>query len=212
MADDSTHSVVFLGDSAVGKTSIIQQYLFNALNPDHKPSIGIDFFSQEVTFPDSNPPKTIKMRIWDTAGQEKFRSIIPSYIRTSTVTVIVFDITSMASFNNVSQWHETALSIADPRVSFILVGNKADLEVDREVPTEKAESYASSIHAKYIETSARTPINIDELFQLIIRCPLLDESNNSNTKNDHQSNGIQIEKINIAQNTTRNDSTGGCSC
>lgn len=211
---DSRHQVIFLGDTAVGKTSIISQYIYNTSNPDHQPTIGVDFFSKNIDIPGSNPPRTIRMQIWDTAGQERFHAIIPSYIRNSTVVVLVFDITSSNSFSDLVKWHQTVTNIADPNVSFIVAGNKVDLEDNRNVPTEKAESYANSIKAKYIETSARTPINIDELFLLIANCPILKslrEPDLSNGQNDE----LKVEKFVIGNGDSNNNkgSNGGfCGC
>lgn len=211
--NDSSHHAIFLGDSAVGKTSIISQYIYNTSNSDHQPTIGVDFFSKNIDIPDSNPPRTIRMQIWDTAGQERFHAIIPSYIRNSTVVILVFDITSSSSFNNLVKWHQTVMNVADPNVSFIVVGNKVDLEDNRCISTEKAESYASSIKAKYIETSARTPINIDELFLLIANCPILNSIKEPNLSND-QKQELKVEKVIIGGNDpASSENKGGfCGC
>lgn len=217
--NDSRHQVIFLGDTAVGKTSIISQYIYNTSNPDHQPTIGVDFFAKNIDIPDSNPPRTVRMQIWDTAGQERFHAIIPSYIRSSTVVVLVFDITSLASFNSLSKWHQTVIDIADPKVSFIVVGNKVDLEDNREVTTEKAESYSSTIKAKYIETSARTPINIEDLFLLIAKCPILnDRLKEPELPNQNKNmNRLEPEKITIssedsALNGNKSNNSGICGC
>lgn len=211
--NDSSHHAIFLGDSAVGKTSIISQYIYNTSNSDHQPTIGVDFFSKNIDIPDSDPPRTIRMQIWDTAGQERFHAIIPSYIRNSTVVILVFDITSSSSFNNLVKWHQTVMNVADPNVSFIVVGNKVDLEDNRSIPTEKAESYASSIKAKYIETSARTPINIDELFLLIANCPILNTMKEPNLSND-QKQELKVEKVIIGGNdpASSENKSGFCGC
>lgn len=214
--NDSRHQVIFLGDTAVGKTSLISQSIYNTTNPDHQPTIGVDFFTKNMDIPDSNPPRTVRMQIWDTAGQERFHAIIPSYIRNSTVVVLVFDITSLSSFNDLVKWHQTVVDIADPNISFIVAGNKVDLEDNRNVPTEKAETYASSINAKYIETSARTPINIDELFLQIAKCPIL-----HSLKEPDLSNGktpvLKVENIDSENkestvNNNKNGNSGICGC
>jgi Ras-related protein Rab-6A len=160
------HKVVLIGSTAVGKTSIINQFMYNTANPDHQPTIGIDFFSKHVKKGDISA----RMQIWDTAGQEKFQALIPSYIRNSTVAVLVFAINDLDTFTDLKKWHQKVLEVASPIL--MVVGNKVDLEADRVVTAESAEEYAGSINAKYIETSARVPINIDDLFIQIAQIPL----------------------------------------
>ncbi|OHT12805.1 Ras family protein [Tritrichomonas foetus] len=203
MDNSVLYKVVFIGDTAVGKTSIISQFVYNTSNPDHQPTIGIDFFAKNVEVGD----QTVRMQIWDTAGQERFHSIIPSYIRSSSVAVIVYDITSSNSFTNLAKWHKIVTSITDPAI--VIVGNKVDLETDRATPSEKAESYANSICAKYIETSARTPINISELFTMIAKIPI--NKNDAPPKNEDK--GLKIEKLEISgeKSVPANNQTG-CGC
>lgn len=92
-----------------------------------KPTIGIDFISKTVQLQN----KTVKLQLWDTAGQERFRSLIPSYIRDSNVAVIVYDITQINSFNNISKWYEDIKATRGKEVLVVVVGNKADLESAR---------------------------------------------------------------------------------
>ncbi|EAY22598.1 Ras family protein [Trichomonas vaginalis G3] len=169
------HKVVFVGNSAVGKTSIINQYMYDSVSADHQPTVGIDFFAKTVNY----EGKSIRMQIWDTAGQEKFHSLIPSYIRDSTVAIFVFDITSRSSFEDLEKWFKMVLDIANPRL--IIVGNKCDLDAEREVTKDDAEKYAIIKSADYIETSAIAPTNITELFNLIASTPSESESTPQNT-------------------------------
>ena len=199
-AKNPSHRVVFIGDTAVGKTSIINQYVYNTSSADHQPTVGIDFFCQAVRDGD----RTIRMQIWDTAGQEKFHALIPSYIRNSTVAVLVFDITSQQSFEDLKKWHKTVSDIADP--SLVVVGNKVDLESSRAVTDEQARQYADSIKAPYMETSARTPINIPELFTMIAKLPIPSET--GATPADHAEPEVEKVDIKAIQATQR----GGCSC
>ena len=155
------HKVVLIGDSSVGKTAIINQYMYESIDENHQATVGIDFFAKTIVVNE----KTVKLLIWDTAGQEKFRSLIPSYIRDSTVALFVYDITSEESFNNLERWHKLVLDVADPAI--VIVGNKTDLEENREVPTDRLKQYAETKNAKWIETSAKTPTNITELFEMV---------------------------------------------
>ncbi|KAK8893233.1 hypothetical protein M9Y10_021650 [Tritrichomonas musculus] len=160
------HKIVFIGDSSVGKTSIINQYIYGSVTPDHQPTIGIDFFAKSLKIDN----KSIRLQIWDTAGQEKFHSMIPMYIRTSTVAVLVYDITSKASFESLDKWLQTVFDHANPII--FIVGNKVDLQEQRAVTTEEGQKFADEHQAHFIETSARTPTNIHTLFTQIAQIEL----------------------------------------
>lgn len=207
MPRSENHKVVFMGNTAVGKTSIIHQFIYNAATADHQPTIGIDFYAKPVTDGDT----TVKMQIWDTAGQEKFHSLIPSYVRSSTVAVMVYDITSKQTFDDLAKWYTTVTNIAEP--AMIVVGNKCDLESEREVSIEQAKKYANDIHAQYIETSARTPINVQELFTLIAKIPIPTKA----ASNGNPAIVQPVETVDIAapsqQNQNNNNNNGGgCGC
>lgn len=156
-----THKVILVGDSAVGKTAIINRYIYGSVSAEHQPTVGIDFFAKSIK--DGN--KTVRMQIWDTAGQEKFHSLIPSYIRNSTVAIFVYDITSRQSFDDLEKWHKIVTDVAEPKL--VIAANKIDLDGERQVTEEEGKKWAEAHSAKFIETSARTPTNIDELFQLV---------------------------------------------
>ena len=118
---DNNHKIIFLGDSSVGKTSIINQYFYKSITTEYSATIGLDFLAKSVKVDNKN----IRLQIWDTAGQEKFNSLIPSYIRTSTIGVICYDITNRTTFESLDRWLKMVTDLADP-VLFI-VGNKTDL-------------------------------------------------------------------------------------
>ena len=163
--DVVTHKVIFVGDSAVGKTAIINQYIYGSACSEHQPTVGIDFFAKMI----KNGNQSVRMQIWDTAGQEKFHSLIPSYVRNSTVAVFVYDITSRASFDNLDKWHKMVTDLADP--ALIVVGNKSDLESERAVSADDGRKFAEEHKAQFIETSARTKANVNELFTLVGQTP-----------------------------------------
>lgn len=198
-AKGPSHKVVFIGDTAVGKTSIISQCMYNTSIAQHQPTIGIDYFAKTIKV--GNDP--VRMQIWDTAGQEKFHAIILSYLRDSTVAVLVFSLTSVTSFEDLKKWHTVVDNVASPVL--VIVGNKADLDSERVVSTEDGEKYAHSLKAQYIETSARTPINIDELFQLIAAIPIPAPAINSPNRGQPDVERIDVTALPDAK-------TGGCSC
>jgi Ras-related protein Rab-6A len=194
----SQHKVIFLGDTAVGKTSIVNRIVYGGVNAQHQPTVGIDFFAQTVIRGD----KPIRLQIWDTAGQEKFRSLIPSYIRNATVAVFVYDITNQASFDNLKTWHAHTLTLSSP--ACVVVGNKVDLESARAVPTANGKEYADSISAGFFETSAVAPLNVQELFDAIADIPAPDAA---------QASEVQpaVEKVDLGKIAPQKPA-GGCAC
>ena len=201
-ANQPTHKVIFIGDSSVGKTSIITRYVYNSCSPNYSSTIGVDYFSKLVTKKD-NENSQIQLQIWDTAGQEKFRSLVPAYIRPSTVAILVYDITCRQSFDNIQQWHQMVLNSADP--AFILVGNKVDLEDERAVTIDEGKKFASQIHADFIETSASSPTNIDELFDLVLNIPIV-------VKEEPQEDNQVMITIPADQLSQQPKPNNGCSC
>ena len=124
----STYSYLFkyivIGDTSVGKSCILLQFLEKKFKFDHDTTIGVEFGSKIIPVKD----KQIKLQIWDTAGQETFKSITRSYYRGSIGVVLVYDITNRDSFNNVARWLDETKSYANDKVTIMLVGNKTDLE------------------------------------------------------------------------------------
>ena len=128
------HKVIFVGDACTGKTSIINRIIDNPFNDTYEVSIGIDFMSKNIRFRGQN----IKIQIWDSAGQEKYKGLIPSYVRNSSIVFIVYDVSNRTSFDNISNWISFVRNIE--RTTMILCGNKIDLT--REVQTNEGEELA----------------------------------------------------------------------
>jgi len=155
--------LVFLGDQSVGKTSIINRFIFDTFDSKHNATVGLDFISKTLYYDD----KSIKLQIWDTAGQERFRSLIPSYIRDSTIAIIVYDITNQASFNSLSKWIEDVRNERGQEVILFVVGNKLDCEEKRVVSRQVAEDLARENETIYFEVSAKMGDNVHNLFNTI---------------------------------------------
>ncbi|KAI5172394.1 Ras-related protein Rab-6A [Nematocida sp. LUAm3] len=160
------YKIVFLGETAVGKTTMITKYVFSTETRDYHPTIGVDFFAQKTEI----AGKVVNLQLWDTAGQERFRSLIPNYTRDSFMSVILFDLTKRETFEKVDSWiEEFVLKNNDPeKLKILLVGNKVDLYNEMEnkegLPTrEEAEEKAKKYNAQYIETCARTSEGIKDL-------------------------------------------------
>ncbi|EOD16790.1 Rab6, rab family GTPase [Emiliania huxleyi CCMP1516] len=155
------YKLVFIGDQAVGKTSIISSFMYGTFDSHYASTIGIDFVSKSVPVDDG----TVRLQLWDTAGQERFRSLIPSYIRDSHVAVVVFDITSRASFESTKRWIADVRAQRGNDVVLVLVGNKTDLHDQREVSVAEMEARANEEDIMFIETSAKDNSNIKLLFR-----------------------------------------------
>jgi Ras-related protein Rab-6A len=197
-----SHKAIFVGDSAVGKTSILSQYFMNSCLSDHQPTIGIDYFTKVITDGD----KTICLQIWDTAGQEKFRALIPSYIRNSSVAILVYDITHRLSFENLQKWHQTITNISNPVL--IVVGNKVDLEGEREVSAEEGQKFARTIGSDFIETSVRIPGTLDQLFAKLIAIPI--KNLDQYKKSDSNQEQTIVVTVDVAQPKRPTPETCAC--
>jgi len=156
--------IVLIGDSNVGKTNILSKYLQNEFNPDSKATVGVEFGSKTFNINDN----VIKAQIWDTAGTEKYRSITNAYYKGAKGAFVVYDITKKSSFNNIDKWLFDLKNNGDENINIILVGNKIDLENDRDVTTEEGEKKAILNKASFIETSAKNGNNIEKAFNLMI--------------------------------------------
>lgn len=155
------YKLVFLGEQAVGKTSIITRFMYDTFDNNYQATIGIDFLSKTLYLEE----RTVRLQLWDTAGQERFRSLIPSYIRDSSAAVVVYDITNRASFLNTTKWIEDVRTERGNDVIIALVGNKTDLADRRQVSVEEGEQKAQENDIMFIETSAKAGFNIKALFR-----------------------------------------------
>ena len=159
--DDSVsvtrHKIIFVGDASVGKTTIISRIMDNPYNEAYEPSIGVDFMSKNIKFRGQN----IKLQMWDTAGQEKYKGLIPSYVRNSSIVFVVYDISQKSSFDNIPNWIKFIKSIEN--TTLVLCGNKIDLS-DRKVTKEEGMALASKEGIAFFEVSAKTNENIKNMF------------------------------------------------
>lgn len=155
------YKIVFLGEQAVGKTSIITRFMYDTFDTNYQATIGIDFLSKTMYLDD----RTVRLQLWDTAGQERFRSLIPSYIRDSSVAVVVYDVTNKTSFQNCDKWIEDVKSERGSEVVIMLVGNKTDMPDKRQVTAEEGETKANKLGVLFIETSAKSNSNIKQMFR-----------------------------------------------
>ena len=160
--------IVLIGDSGVGKSSLLQQFTENKFSPKFITTIGLDFRPMKLTI---NGELNVPVKIWDTAGQERFRSITKSYYRNAHGIIIVFDVTDKISFAHVKHWlSEIEKSMDTTDTEFLLVGNKCDLSDKRVIDFETASTFAEEHRLRYVESSALLGTNIHQPFvQLIER-------------------------------------------
>ena len=183
------HKIIFVGDACTGKTSIINRIIDNPFNDTYEVSIGIDFMSKNIRFRGQN----IKIQIWDSAGQEKYKGLIPSYIRNSSIVFIVYDVSNRSSFDNIKNWIQFVKDIE--KTTMILCGNKIDL--DRDVNTNEGEEIAKSEGILFFECSAKTNENIKNMFfssiSLLPTFGIYDESEKENLIRELlEDNGVEI--------------------
>ena len=163
MMDPCSVKVVLLGESGVGKTSIISQFTKNQFNLRVETSVSANFISKVVDFPEIN--KSIKFDIWDTVGQEKYRSLAKIFYRDAKIIAFVFDITKRKSFDAIKNfWYNETQDNADNNPIFALVGNKIDLYNNRDIDIDEGQTYADEIGAIFQTTSALSNSGISNLF------------------------------------------------
>ena len=161
--------VIILGDTWVGKTCLMNQYVKKKFTNKYKSTIGADFLNREVTIDN----RQVALQIWDTAGQERFQSLGVAYYRGADCCVLVYDITQPNSFKSLESWRDDFLIQACPKdpegFPFVLLGNKVDLD-NRAVSTRRAQAWCdSNNNIPYFETSAKDAINVEQAFEAIAR-------------------------------------------
>ncbi|KAF2073029.1 hypothetical protein CYY_005645 [Polysphondylium violaceum] len=172
---DSTSSfeskVVLLGSSDVGKTAISLRYAEGIFNKRPTPTIGASFLTKTINLEGNK----IKFLIWDTAGQDRFRSLTPMYYRGACVAILVFDMCLQKTFDTVKEWVEELKANIQEEIVMVVCGNKMDLQHKRQVKRETAKQFADEIKAMYFETSAKDNENIEPMFLEIAKKLIIDK-------------------------------------
>ena len=194
--------IIFIGDVSVGKTSIINVLMGQKFNNEYEASIGVDFFSKTIKY----KGKTIKLQIWDSAGQEKFRSLIPNYIRGSSLVFIVYDITNKKSFDNLQSWIDFVNNIENSNI--VILGNKVDLDSQRQVSTEEVEKFCEEKNYEFYEISAKEDNNLNNmLFHSVAGLPFFSSINTDGASKEQIADDLIKENLDSFKYQTQNSNS-----
>lgn len=161
---DYLFKFILIGDSTVGKTCILTRFVDGWFKAESDPTIGVEFGSKLLK---CKSGYTVRLQVWDTAGQENFRSITRSYYRGAIGALLVYDVTNPNSFENLPSWLKDSLDATNQNIGVVLVGNKSDLDQDRQVNKEVAKNFAKENNLLFLETSAKNGTNIEKIFQIL---------------------------------------------
>ena len=182
--------IIIVGNSNVGKTNIVTRYVKGEFSNEYMITIGMDFLTCNLELDN----KIFKLRLWDTAGSEKFRSVTRGYYSNTCYALIVYDITDDSSFNSVKQWIEDVQSFANKDTNLVLVGNKVDLNNKRKISKEEGQNLATEYGMDFYESSALTGENINDIFEGICQKVNQQIDEGKIDLND-PSNGISISEV-----------------
>ena len=195
--------LLVIGDSEVGKTSVLSRYTKDIFNLNYLATAGIEFFTKD----DIIDNKKIRIELWDPAGQEKFHSLTAGFFRNAEGIIVMFDVTNPISFENIRNWVESIKAHMSSEIGIIpviIVGNKIDL-IEREIKTEEADEYCRELGYKYFETSARTGENVNQTIKYLVKEVLkIKLNNNQIIQNNTGHNGNVI--------ITKRKNEGNCPC
>ena len=168
MADEENYEMMFkvvlVGDSFVGKTNIMSKYLKDEFHEDSKATVGVEFGSKQFTI----EGHSIKAQIWDTAGQERYKAITSAYYKGAKGAFVVYDITRKTSFESIDRWVNDLTAAADKKITIVVIGNKCDLEDQRQITKEQGEEKSAKLEVAFLETSALSGENLDKAFELMM--------------------------------------------
>ena len=190
--------ILIIGDSNVGKTSILLQYTSNFFQETHIATIGVEFKLKEITLDNIE----YKLNIWDTAGQERFKAITKSFFKGADGIIFVYDITKKSTFTNIKNWFQDAESKTNDFKS-IIVGNKIDLNDERTVTPEEGQNFANKKNCPFFESSAKDKINIDEIFLTLLKEILKNKKDVIDSKIKEEEKTINLDNNNIQKKTKK---------
>ena len=208
---DLSFKLIVIGDSGVGKSCLAIKAIKNYFEDLYAPTVGFEFLSFSVKIND----ETVKLQIWDTCGQEAYRSLINSFYRNSSLAILVYSIDSKHSFENLESWLNDVKTQSSPDIKIILIGNKVDLEDKREVTKEMGEQFCTDHNlCLFMETSAKTGFNAQNLFMkagtILYDEHLKNEGNISRPGSILQT--PYLPEVLVPENEEENNRKNGCFC
>ena len=172
--------IILIGDSNVGKTAIINRFINNIFSKDHHCTIGVEFFVKSVIVGEDK----VDLQIWDTCGQERYKTITKQYYREINGYILIFDLSNKNSFSNIKHWLNDISEYGQNINCKIIVGNKNDLSEERQVGQEEIDNFILENNIEYIELSAKSGYNIEKCFENITSIILKNKENNQKKFND----------------------------
>ena len=200
---------VIIGDSGVGKSNILLRYINNKFSEDFKTTVGVEFGAKNLEV----NGRIYRIQIWDTAGQENFRSIARAYYKNSICACVVYDITNRKSFDSVQSWIDDCTKQTPKSVLLLLIGNKNDLNDKREVQYEEGLEFARKKNMIFLETSAKTGDNISNIFEKSVKQidqNILDNKYDLDNENSGIRKGLKTESFVLSVKKTKKHKKRKC--
>ena len=194
---DLLFKLILIGDSCVGKSNILLKYLKNEFDPNSRATVGVEFGTKNILINN----KKIKIQIWDTAGEERYRSITSAYYKGAKGAFIVYDITRKSTFDNIDKWISDLKLNGDQNICIVILGNKSDLDDKREISKEEGIKKSEMYKTAFLETSALSGDNIGKAFDEIIE--QIVQSNKNFFQSDNKKvidKGVNLNEMNNSEN------------
>ena len=204
---DQKCQLLIIGDSTVGKTSIITRFANGTFNSNYLATVGLDNFTKDEIIDN----KTIRIKIWDTAGQERYKSLTKGFFRNAEGVMLVYDVTNSETYENLKYWMQSIknnLGNSIDDIPIIIIGNKIDCQ-EREVSVEEAENFWKEQGFAYFETSAKTGENIEKTIKFLVKRVINVKEGNKDENKDF-TKSIKIDKDDNNEEKKNEDKKCGC--
>ena len=181
--------ILLIGDSSVGKTSLISRYANGIFKEEYISTIGFESYSKEEIINN----QTVLVKLWDTAGQERYKALTTNFFKNAEGVILVYDVTSSESFDNLKYWIDSIKSNLGENITIpiIILGNKIDMDDMRDIKKEDANKFANENKYKYFETSAKTGEGVDEAIRYLVNQVMIQKGRNDDGKEER--NSVKIE-------------------